>query len=284
MPELKRSEVGNSASELGALDAGVDVGGLGESAMPSGRDAEIEVTVERVEDGVALTPVKESETFRRALGEIEEGPMDVLMATLVEEPEEPGLVRRSVNGVLVEAREDRLGEISHRTPREGLVWYGSHPEYMQAMAGDRILVRKDVLELEDACKACHGRGYDEGAVCDMCNGVQLLRPSEDSDQTISCGACDVLGYDRERRWSCGRKPCGSCRGSGWRHGIVIPQVAERKPITGIIVSLGPECRLYKLGDRIIHSRFAGHELTVAKNESYTMMRESEVLSILRQRR
>jgi co-chaperonin GroES (HSP10) len=65
---------------------------------------------------------------------------------------------------------------------------------------------------------------------------------------------------------------------------VIPEVAERKPITGIVVSVGPECRLYKLGDRVIHSRFAGHEMTVAKNESFVMMRECEVLSILKQRR
>ena len=65
---------------------------------------------------------------------------------------------------------------------------------------------------------------------------------------------------------------------------MIPEVAERKPITGIVVSVGPECRLARIGDRIIHSRFAGHELTVAKSESFVMMRETEALSILKARR
>ncbi len=290
MPDLSRSVIGNKADEVGAVDAGADALGINESSMPAGRDEPIEVDVSKVEDGISIVPrlakrIAESDAglaFRRSLGELEEGPIDLLMAQLVEEPEETGLVRKSVNGVMVEAREDRLEEISHRTPREGLVWYGSHPEYMQAMAGDRILVRKDVLELEDACKACHGRGYDEGAVCVDCAGAQ--RVSVGDDQSIPCGSCTVLGYDREQKWSCGRKPCEKCYGTGWRAGVVIPQVAERKPITGIIVSVGPDCKLYKLGDRVIHSRYAGHEMTVAKNESFVMMRESEVLSILRQRK
>ncbi len=278
---MTRSVIGNKADELGAVDSGADAEGINVSVIPGGRDEPIEVEVSREADGVALTPVRETAAFRRALGEIEEGPVDLMMAALVEEPEY-GLVRRKVNGVEVEAGESRLSEISGRSPRESLVWYGSHPEYMQAMAGDRILVRKDVLELEDACRACHGRGYDESAVCEHCGGTARVLLSD--HESVSCHVCIVLGYDIEQKWSCGRQACERCYGTGWRGGVVIPQVAERKPITGIVVSVGPECRLYKLGDRVIHSRFAGHELTVAKNESYVMMRESEVLAILRQRK
>jgi co-chaperonin GroES (HSP10) len=282
MPELTRSVIGNKADELGAVDAGADAEGINSSSMPSGRDEPIEVDVSRVEDGIQLVPSRETDAFRRAIGELEEGPNDLLMAQLVEEPEEVGLVKRVVNGIEVEARDDRLAEISHRTPREGLVWYGSHPEYMQAMAGDRVLIRKDVLELEDACKSCHGRGYDESAVCQHCGGNSRVW-DEAAGQTFPCISCVVLGYDRETQWSCGRVKCSACYGTGWRAGVVIPQVAERKPITGIIVSVGPDCKLYKLGDRVIHSRFAGHEMTVSKNESFVMMRECEILSILRQR-
>lgn len=278
MPELTRSVLGNKADELGAVDSGADAEGINQSVLPSGRGEPVEVSVSQSKDGLVLTPVHETEAFRRALGEIEEGPMDQLMAALVEEPEEPALVRRVLNGVEVEAASLRISEIGSRGPRERLVWYGSHPEYMQAMAGDRILVRKDVLELEDACKACRGRGYDESAVCDVCHGAQ-----HGDDPSVPCGACVVLGYDIEQKWSCGRTPCAKCYGTGWRGGVVIPQVAERKPITGIVVSVGPECKLYRIGDRVIHSRFAGHEMTVAKNETFVMMREHEVLSILRQR-
>jgi co-chaperonin GroES (HSP10) len=282
MPELQRSELGNKADELGALDRGADIEGLNQSGMPSGRVEPLEVDVKRVEDGLSLVPVRQAGEFARALGAIEEGPLDLMMAQLAEEPDEVGLVRKNVNGVIVEAREDRLAEIVRRGPREMLVWYGSHPEYMQAMAGDRILVRKDVLELEDACRSCHGRGYAEDSVCECCNGTQ--RVSAGGDESVPCGACQALGYDREQWWATGHTPCPVCRATGWRSGIVIPEVAERKPITGIVVSVGPECRLYKLGDRVIHSRFAGHEMTVAKNESFVMMRECEVLSILKQRR
>jgi len=280
MPELKRSDLGNKANELGALDSGVDIEGINESRMPTGRIEPLEVNVERVEDGLSLVPSKQSGAFSRALGEIEEGPIDLMLAQLSEEPDELGLVRKNVNGVIVEAREDRLAEIGRRGPREMLVWYRSHPEYMQAMAGDRILVRKDVLELEDACRQCHGRGYLEDSVCIHCDGTQSLRVSDDS--TVPCGECQALGYDREKWWATGHQLCTACRATGWRAGIVIPEVAERKPITGIVVSVGPECKLYKLGDRVIHSRFAGHDMNVAKNETFVMMREHEVLSILRQ--
>jgi len=277
MSKVTRSVLGNRSDEEGAHDSGADFEQLNQSAMPPPMEEPIEVDVVKVEGGIEVVPVHEIESFWRALGELEEGPTDLLMAQLVEEPEEYGLVKKNVNGVVVEAREDRLAEIGKRGPRERLVWYRSHPEYMQAMAGDRLLIRKDTLELEDACRSCHGRGYTE-EICPLCQGAKTF---ENGD---TCGECLVLGYDIEKQWSSGRVPCKSCFGSGWRGGVVIPQVAERKPITGIVVSVGPECRLYKLGDRVIHSRFAGHEMSVAKNETFTMMRESEVLSILKQRR
>jgi co-chaperonin GroES (HSP10) len=279
MAELKRIEFGNAADESAASERGADFEGLNRSRMPSAEGAPIEVDAVQVEDGVQVTPkmdywyeVSESPTF-----DIEEGPHELMKAQMFEEEDVTGLALRRVNGIEVVAGVGRAGEIEKRAPRESLIWYGSHPDYYQAMLGDRVLVRKDVLELEDACKACHGKGYDEHAQCSLCGGTLKC-----SDGT-PCGACVVLGYDREQKWSCGREKCRSCHGSGWRAGVVIPEVAESKPITGVVVSVGPECRLLKLGDRVIHSRFAGHELTVSKVDSYVMMRESEVLSILKAR-
>jgi co-chaperonin GroES (HSP10) len=279
MGELRRSDLGNTATELGAVDSGAEMESINQSRMPSAGGDPIEADVVLVSDGYRVTPKGDHHPGKFS---IEEGPREIMKANLFDEPDVTGLALRRVNGVEVVARESRVGELARRAPRESLVWYGSHPDYYQAMLGDRILVRKDVLELEDACKTCHGRGYDEESPCLNCGGSQKVTIDIEGNQ-MPCPRCIVLGYDREQRWSCGRNPCKSCRGSGWRSGIVIPEVAESKPITGVVVSVGPECRLLKLGDRVIHSKFAGHELTVSKTDSYVMMRESEVLSILKAR-
>ena len=49
----------------------------------------------------------------------------------------------------------------------------------------------------------------------------------------------------------------------------------------MVVSIGPDTKLLKLGDRVLHSKYAGHTLEM-KNETYTYMREHEVISLLRE--
>lgn len=275
--ELTREQLGNQADEQGAFEGGVDPAGINRTPVPEGRRATLEVDAERTEDGMALNPKSE---MARALLTLKEGPTSITSAQLLEEPDEYGLEVRQINGVEVEATAERAMEISRRSPREMLVWYGMHQEYFGAVLGDRVIVRRDVLESEYSCKACSGRGYEEDAVCRTCGGMQEISRGE---SMAPCPDCAVLGYAKEAQWSSGRVPCSVCRGSGWRGGIIIPSVSQAKPITGIVVSLGPECRVLKLGDRVIHSKYAGHELEVSKSEAFTFMRESEVIGILRQR-
>lgn len=276
--ELTREQLGNQAEEQGAFEGGVDPAGINRAPLPEGRRAVLEVDAERTEDGMALNPKAE---MAGALLTLKEGPTSITSAQLLEEPEEYGLEVRRINGVEVEATAERALEIGRRSPREMLVWYGMHREYFGAVLGDRVIVRRDVLESEYSCKACSGRGYEEDAVCPGCGGVQEVVKGE---SVVPCPDCAVLGYAKESQWSSGRVPCSVCRGSGWRGGIIIPAVSQAKPITGIVVSLGPECKVLKLGDRVIHSKYAGHELEVSKSEAFTFMRESEVIGILRQRR
>lgn len=271
-----RSVLGNKANEQAAVEQGADFTELNRSQLPPAGD-EIEVVVESQADGIAIRPRADAPAGR-GLGEFQEGPREILRAQMMEEPDTTAL---EVNGIQVLARAERVAEVAKRPPREMLIWYGAHPDYYMGMTGDRILVRRDTLELEDACKFCHGLGYLEKWECTVCRGEQVVIAQ--NGEVRACQACVVLGYDREQRYSSGHVPCASCKGSGWRAGVIIPEVAETKPITGIVVSLGPDCKLLKLGDRIIHSRFAGHELTVSKTESFVMMREPEVLSILRSR-
>ena len=58
-------------------------------------------------------------------------------------------------------------------------------------------------------------------------------------------------------------------------GLVIQEDAQKEAITGVVVSVGPYCQTWKIGDRLMFSRFAGHTLEVSKTESFIMMRESE---------
>lgn len=277
MAELKRSQLGNQSDEQGAFEEGVDAGAINVSGLPEPRES-LEVDAVRVEGGVALTPV--SQEFFRDLGEIEEGPQDLLMASLVEEPDEVGLQVRKIHGVVVEAREHRFAEISTRSPREQLVWYQNSAEVFGAVLGDRIDVLKDVLESSYSCKSCKGTGKTSD-ICGLCVGSKY----EESGEGIRnpCRACRVLGFGTEIMHSSGLRPCEMCGGSGWKGGVIIPEQAQQEAVTGIVVSIGPDCKLMKIGDRVLHSKYAGHTLKIGENDQIVTMRESEVLKILRQR-
>src|SRR5262249_1288193 len=114
-------------------------------------------------------------------------------------------------------------------------------------------------------------------VCPTCKGSTI-----DIDGKSACRSCQVLGYDRDVKHACGFTICESCRGAGSAGGIVIPETAKSQPISGIIVSCGQEVGLYQLGDRVLHSKYAGHTLVTPEGEEYTTMREHEVLQLLKE--
>lgn len=279
--DVTREQFGNKADEQGAAEAGADFSTINTGELPQGRRDVIEVDAEYVVDGMQLVPKNPNwDGFTKALGELREGPIDLMTAQLCEEPDSTGLALRRVGDIEVESNQQRFMEVSKRGPRENLVWYGMHPEYYGAMSGDRIMLRRDVLESQYSCKSCKGAGYDEEVVCTNCVGTCEERVE---DQLVPCRACRVLGYGHETMFSCGHRKCEKCNGSGWRSGIVIPEQSQSEAITGVVVSVGPLVSMWKIGDRLIYSKFAGHTLSVSKNESFVMMRESEPLGILRQR-
>jgi co-chaperonin GroES (HSP10) len=288
MSELKREQFGNAASEQGAFDQGADFEGINHSVLPHSRPDPIEVTAEYVPgDGITLTPKKiDTGAFRQALGELREGPMDELLGQLCEEPETPevGLTVRKIHGIEVQGNAARLAEIDKRSPREMLVYYAMHPEYDGAVAGDRIMVLRDIKESSYSCKACKGTGYEEDLTCGNCGGTAKETVRTDGGTAeVPCRACRVLGYGHEQGYSSGHKKCAKCNGSGWRGGIIIPEESQKEAITGIVVSLGPDTRTYKIGDRLMFSRFTGHTMEISKTTSYIIMRESEAIGILRQK-
>ena len=73
-----------------------------------------------------------------------------------------------------------------------------------------------------------------------------------------------------------------------RGGIIIPDTAKEKPQEGEVIAVGPG-RLndkgerlpieVNKGDRILFGKYSGSEVTVGE-ESYLIMRESDILAIL----
>lgn len=258
--------LGNASEELGQFEEGKDFQNIG-SVTVSTAPEPISVTVTTSPQGTYLIPQQRTTAeFHRELGELEESPASQIMHELTEETHVP---------VLCESKE-RLAQV---TKREHLVWYGIRPNMLGAMNGDRILVEQDTLESEHSCRECKGKGHSE-QLCMTCNGTGQ---DPQSDLNLPCSSCRVSTFDEERQYSCGHVPCSSCLGSGWRAGIIIPEIAQSKPVSGVVVSLGPQTQLLRLGDRILHSKYAGNSFTTPEGKTYTMMHESEFLMLLKQR-
>jgi chaperonin GroES len=73
-----------------------------------------------------------------------------------------------------------------------------------------------------------------------------------------------------------------------RGGIIIPDTAKEKPQEGEVIAIGPGRMTDKgdrislevsKGDRILFGKYSGTEVTVG-DESYLIMRESDILAVL----
>ena len=259
----------NRAEELGQVEAGKDVSGINVSGLPV---AGPEVEVRPSSDGtdLILKQINGHRQSRKAL-ELVHSETDLLAAQLTEDPEMTTFQVPNVGAI--EASASRLQKaLTRNSNREALVWFGVDSSHLSAALGDRLIVRRDSLESEYICSDCKGKGHTD-EVCKLCDGKQ-------QKEGILCKECQIIGWDSEKVRPSGFSRCLSCRGSGWKNGIIIPEVAQGKPVTGVVVSIGPDTKLLKLGDRVLHSRFSGHTLEM-KNETYTYMREHEVISLLR---
>ncbi|MGB9763154.1 MAG: co-chaperone GroES [Minisyncoccia bacterium] len=71
-------------------------------------------------------------------------------------------------------------------------------------------------------------------------------------------------------------------------GIIIPDTAEEKPVTGVVVAIGPGRTTddgkiipmtVKVGDKILFTKYAPNEIKI-DNKEYLVIREDDVLAIL----
>lgn len=127
--------------------------------------------------------------------------------------------------------------------------------------GDRVLIREDKFRSGYECKSCGGDG---SLLCEGCHGKGKSR----INPSARCSECQGSG----------RIVCRECSGKGGL--LEIPEVAERRPSTGTVVSVGPDCKTLAEGDSVLYSNFAGHAVHLKPGDTETVMRilhEKEVL-------
>lgn len=269
-------ELGNRATEQGQFEQGADFEGINVSTLPmSSPILDILVNLDGNDILVKknqVVPCRDPKSlFNPRSLQLRHSDTDLLAAQLLDDPEVTSFQVPNVGAI--ETAPSRIAKVLSRNQnREQLIWFGIDSTNMSAALGDRIIVRRDSLESEYICRSCKGKGHNNEE-CKQCGGKQQR-------DGVPCKSCLVLGFEAEKAHPCGFSRCGDCTGVGWKNGIIIPEAAQGKPVTGVVVSIGPETKLLKLGDRVLHSKYSGHTLEM-KSETYTYMREVEVISLLK---
>ena len=66
-------------------------------------------------------------------------------------------------------------------------------------------------------------------------------------------------------------------------GIIIPDTAKEKPLTGKVVAVGPGTAEVKMevaeGDTVLYGKYAGTEIHI-DGEDYLIMKQSDIMAIL----
>lgn len=62
-------------------------------------------------------------------------------------------------------------------------------------------------------------------------------------------------------------------------GIIIPDAAKEKPMSGEVVAAGPECKMIEAGQAVLFAKYAGTEFN-AEGEDVLIMREDDILAVV----
>lgn len=260
MSDPKHSVLGNKSDEQGAHEAGADFDALNHSAIPAAGE-HVDVTVSHDGKNLHLTPIKFRDQKTHSPIELHDGPRQMTDAAIFEDPQMLSRVS---------------GAVTRKSTRGALIYFAVSKHSSVSVWGDRVLIKRDSMESAYSCQTCRGKGHSE-AQCPTCKGSRI-----DIDRKSPCRSCPALGYGMEAQRATGYVKCEACSGSGWAGGIVRPEITQSEPITGIVVSVGPECVNLQLGDRVLHSRYSGHQQSAPSGEFYTIMAEHEVLELVRE--
>ena len=178
------------------------------------------------------------------------------------------------DGPVAQAKGNDIGALIGRQANDAIrgqknVYFDKEQNYVYIVKGkialkadyDKIVILLDKFKTGFECKSCGGEGTFEQ--CPRCLGEGKDRFGQ------ICGVChgepaNIIG-----------KQCPDCRGIGTS--IVIPESAKAIPTSGIIVSLGPDCKTRKIGDRVLFGAHTGYMLPFKGNVKLRIMREHEPL-------
>lgn len=124
--------------------------------------------------------------------------------------------------------------------------------------------------------------FEVGEVGFAASGDRLVIEEDQFKSGYECKDCG--GSGRVASTVAGGKPkvCPACDGKGGL--LVVAEVSQRRPTTGIVRSAGEACKIYKVGDGVLFSNFAGFAIDLDRMGSKVCLRilhETEVLTKVR---
>lgn len=144
--------------------------------------------------------------------------------------------------------------------------------------GSRVLLKEDEFKTGLECKTCEGSGHSD-ETCPVCNGTKFEQ-AENADGIIEafmCRACSV--GQRGARKCYGYKLCKDCQGKTAL--IIIPEEAERRPTSGIVIAVGNKCEHFNVGDHLLYSNYVGQAFNF-EGVSLRIMHEADVYCKIKQ--
>ena len=127
--------------------------------------------------------------------------------------------------------------------------------------GDHVLIREDEFKSGYECPTCGGVGT---LACPECDG-------SGKSAVVPDARCKSCNGDQ-------KITCPECEGKGGL--LVVPDQSQRRPTTGEIVSVGPECGWRRVGDTVMFSNFSGHAVDLDRAGHKVVLRilhEKEIL-------
>lgn len=132
---------------------------------------------------------------------------------------------------------------------------------------DKILILIDKFRSGYECKDCGETGIYINCECERL-GTPGRKINGKFDKT--CPYCNGDDSTRELRKG---KTCSSCKGTGST--LLMPENARAIPTSGVIVSIGPLCKIREIGERVLFGAHTGYYLPFKGNAKIRVMREDE---------
>ena len=119
--------------------------------------------------------------------------------------------------------------------------------------------------------------FELGPVTFAAFGDRVLIQEDDFKSGYECDACDGTGQSKLVPGA----RCPKCEGKGGL--LAIPEVSQRRPTTGVIVSVGEKVTELRVGQAVLYSSYAGHTIDLDRAGRKVVLRvlhEPEILCLV----